>query len=101
MNISNISPERDVNNKSTMTEEVNISLNKLFNLSAQEFGNIISKHKLRLRVCFSSSSYAQRATSNFTKPYSLHVNLYEISDSVRRTANFAYTPFIPIRAVLH
>ena len=56
---------------------------------------------ITLRVCFSSSSYAQRATSNFTKPYSLHVNLYEISDSVRRTANFADTPFIPIRAVLH
>ena len=57
--------------------------------------------QIRLRVCFSSSSYAQRAKSNFTKPYSLHVNLYEISDSVRRKANFADTPFIPIRAVLH
>ena len=62
--------------------------------------NIIQK-QMAVRVCFSSSSYAQRATSNFTKPYSLHVNLYEISDSVRRTANFADTPFIPIRAVLH
>ena len=37
MKISNISPERDVNNESIMTGEVNISLNKLFNLSGQEF----------------------------------------------------------------
>ena len=46
--ISNISPERDVNNESTMTGEINISLNKLFNLAGEEFGNIIRKHKLRL-----------------------------------------------------
>ena len=48
MKNSNISPERDVNNESTMSGEVNISLNELFNLSGQEFGNIISKHKVRL-----------------------------------------------------
>ena len=36
--ISNIFPERDVNNESTMTGEINNSLNKLFNLSGQEFG---------------------------------------------------------------
>ena len=48
MKINNISPERDINNESTMTGEVNISHNKLFNLSGQEFGNIIIKHKLRL-----------------------------------------------------
>ena len=48
MKISNISPERDVNNECTMTGEVNISLNELFNLSRQKFGNLISKHKLRL-----------------------------------------------------
>ena len=48
MKISNISQERDVYNESIMTGEVNINLNKLFNLSGQEFGNIISKHKLRL-----------------------------------------------------
>ena len=53
MKISNITPERDVNNESIITGEVNISLNELFNLSGQEFGNIISKHKLRLNntVC--------------------------------------------------
>ena len=48
MKISNISPERDVNNKSTRTGEINISINKLFNLPGQEFGNIICKHNLRL-----------------------------------------------------
>ena len=48
MQNSNISPERDVNNESTMSGEVNISFNELFNLSGQEFVNIISKHKLRL-----------------------------------------------------
>ena len=37
MKISIISPEIDVNNESTMTGEVNISLNKLFNFSRQEF----------------------------------------------------------------
>ena len=48
MKISNISLEIDVNNESTMTEEVNISLNKLFNFLGQEFGNIISKHMLNI-----------------------------------------------------
>ena len=37
----NICPERDVNNESTMIGEMNISLNKLFNLSGQ---TIIIKH---------------------------------------------------------
>ena len=50
MKISIISPERYVNNESIMTGEVNISLNKLFNLSRQEYRNIISKHKLRLII---------------------------------------------------
>ena len=35
MKISNISTERDVNNESTLTGEVNISLNTLFYLSRQ------------------------------------------------------------------
>ena len=48
MKISNISPERDVNNESIMNGGITISLNKLFKLSGQELGNIIIKHKLRL-----------------------------------------------------